>query len=237
MDFTLLATAGTLTINMATLPLVEFFGDNTAAWTKTFAVLGVLAVIAFLLTFVGTKERVHSVAEMRGEIEKISFIDGMKSLFANKYWITMTCVLALFFFYYAINGGTTVYYAKDILGDRNLVGIVNGIFNGVQIAAMFFIAGLVKKYGKKNIFSLGLILSAVGMLILEFSGGNFTVIVLSSVIRGIGNACGGATMWAMVSDTIDYGEWKTGHRTEGLVNSACSFGYKIGNGIGSAFVL
>ena len=62
------------------------------------------------------------------------------------------------------------------------------------------------------------------------------VIVISSVIRGIGNACGGATMWAMVSDTIDYGEWKTGCRTEGLVNSACSFGYKIGNGIGSALL-
>ena len=61
-------------------------------------------------------------------------------------------------------------------------------------------------------------------------------IVISSIIRGIGNACGGATMWAMVSDTIDYGEWKTGYRTEGLVNSACSFGYKIGNGIGSALL-
>ena len=39
-----------------------------------------------------------------------------------------------------------------------------------------------------------------------------------------------------MSDSIDYGEWKTGVRTEGLVNSACSFGYKIGNGIGSALL-
>lgn len=62
------------------------------------------------------------------------------------------------------------------------------------------------------------------------------MIVVSSLIRGIGNACGGATMWAMVSDTIDYGEWKTGYRTEGLVNSACSFGWKIGNGLGSALL-
>lgn len=232
----LLATAGTLTINMVTLPLVEFFGDNTAAWTKTFAVLGVLAVIAFLLTFIGTKERVHSVAEINGESKNISFAEGIKSLFANKYWIMMTCVLALFFLYYAINGGTTVFYAKDILGDRDLVGTINGIFNAIQIAAMFFIAGLVKKFGKRNIFSLGLIFSAAGMMILEFGGGSTPVIVVSSLIRGIGNACGGATMWAMVSDTIDYGEWKTGYRTEGLVNSACSFGYKIGNGVGSALL-
>lgn len=232
----LLATAGTLLINMVTLPLVEFFGDNAAAWTKTFCVLGVLSVIAFLLTFFGTKERVRAVADISGSGENVSFVEGIKSLFANKYWIMMTVVLALFFLYYAINGGTTVYYAKDILGDRNLVSTINGIYNAVQIVAMFFIAKLVKRFGKRNVFSLGLILAAAGMLILEFGGSSMPVLVVSSLIRGIGNACGGATMWAMVSDTIDYGEWKTGHRTEGLVNSACSFGYKIGNGVGSALL-
>ncbi len=101
---------------------------------------------------------------------------------------------------------------------------------------MFFIAMLVKKYGKRNVFTLGLVLDIIGMMILNFSNGAMSLIVVSSVIRGVGNACGGATMWAMVSDTIDYGEWKTGVRTEGLVNSACSFGYKIGNGIGSALL-
>ncbi len=232
----LLATAGTLLINMATLPLVEFFGDNQAAWTKTFCVLGVLAIVAFLLTFIGTKERVHAISELSGENHDVSFVEGLKALFKNKYWIMMTGVLALFFLYYAINGGTTVYYAKDILGDKSLVSTINGIYNAIQIVAMFFIAKLVKKYGKRNVFSLGLILTTIGMLILEFGGSTMAIIVVSSIVRGIGNACGGATMWAMVSDTIDYGEWKTGYRTEGLVNSACSFGYKIGNGVGSALL-
>ena len=178
----LLATAGTLIINTVTLPLVEYFGDNTIAWTKTFCVLGLLAVIAFLFTFFGTKERVVSVAQKQSN-------------------------------------------------DR-----VDVPFAEVQIVGMFFIAMLVKKFGKRNVFALGLILDIVGMLLLNFSNGAMNLIIVSSVIRGIGNACGGATMWAMVSDTIDYGEWKTGYRTEGLVNSACSFGYKIGNGIGSALL-
>ena len=148
----------------------------------------------------------------------------------------MTGMLALFFLMYAINGGSTVYYAKDILGDKNLVGTINGIFNIVQICGMFFIAMMIKKFGKRNIFALGLVLDIIGMLILNYSNGVMSLIIISSVIRGLGNACGGATMWAMVSDTIDYGEWKTGYRTEGLVNSACSFGWKIGNGIGSALL-
>ena len=233
----LLATAGTLTINTFTLPLVEYFGNNASAWTKTFVVFGFVSIAAFLGTFFGTKERVRAneAGEQKVE-ENVPFVTGIKALFQNKYWIMMTGMLALFFLMYSVNGGATVYYAKDILGDKNLVSTINGIFNIVQILGIFFIAMLVKKFGKRNVFSLGLILDIIGMLVLNFLGGFMPVIVVSSVIRGIGNACGGATMWAMVSDTIDYGEWKTGYRTEGLVNSACSFGYKIGNGIGSALL-
>ena len=147
----LLATAGTLTINTFTLPLVEYFGNNASAWTKTFVVFGIVSIAAFLCTFFGTKERVRAneAGEQKVE-ENVPFVTGIKALFQNKYWIMMTGMLALFFLMYSVNGG--------------------------------------------------------------------------------------ATMWAMVSDTIDYGEWKTGYRTEGLVNSACSFGYKIGNGIGSALL-
>lgn len=232
----LLATTGTLIINIGTLPLVEYFGDNASAWTKTFCVFGLLAIIAFLINFFGTKERVKPAGAEERTIEDVPFVTGIKALFKNKYWIMMTGMLALFFLMYSVNGGATVFYAKDILGDRGLVGTINGIFNIVQIVGMFFIAMLVKKYGKRNVFALGLVLDIVGMLLLNFSGGEMGLIVVSSIIRGLGNACGGATMWAMVSDTIDYGEWKTGVRTEGLVNSACSFGYKIGNGIGSALL-
>lgn len=231
----LLATAGTLTINTFTLPLVEMFGNTASAWSKAFVVLGALAVLAFLINFFGTKERVRPAVK-DGVVEDVPFAKGVKALFQNKYWIMMTGMLALFFLMYSVNGGATVYYAKDILGDANLVTTINGIFNVVQIVSMFFIAMLVKRFGKRNVFALGLVFDIVGMLVLNYSGGAMNLIIASSIIRGIGNACGGATMWAMVSDTIDYGEWKTGCRTEGLVNSACSFGYKIGNGIGSALL-
>ena len=42
--------------------------------------------------------------------------------------------------------------------------------------------------------------------------------------------------WSLMSDVDDYGEWKTGYRTEGLINSASSFGFKVGNGLGSAIL-
>ena len=70
------------------------------------------------------------------------------------------------------------------------MALINGIFNVVQIAGMFFIAMLVKRLGKRNVFSLGLVLDIIGMLVLNFSGGSIGIIIVSSIIRGLGNACG-----------------------------------------------
>lgn len=70
----------------------------------------------------------------------------------------------------------------------------------------------------------------------QFVGTSYFGIMFASALKGIGNAGISSCMFAIVSDTIEYGEWKTGYRTEGLINSASSFGFKVGNGLGSAML-
>ena len=55
-------------------------------------------------------------------------------------------------------------------------------------------------------------------------------------LRGIGFGAFSSVIYGMLADTVEYGEWKTGYRTEGLINSASSFGFKVGNGLGSAIL-
>ena len=102
-----LATTGTLIITNLTLPLVEFFGDNLSAWTKTFAVFGVLSIVIFLITFVGTKERVKPSAKSKHE--KLPFLKGIKVLFCNKYWLMITLTLVCIFIQYSLNEGAAVF--------------------------------------------------------------------------------------------------------------------------------
>ena len=45
------------------------------------------------------------------------------------------------------------------------------------------------------------------------------------------------TLFAMVADTIEYGQWKTGTRVEGMLYSSTTFGAKIGGGVGGAVAL
>lgn len=75
-----------------------------------------------------------------------------------------------------------------------------------------------------------------GYSIMGIGADNLTVLIAGCMLRGVGNAGISACMFAMVTDTIEYGEWKTGIRTEGLINSAASFGQKIGNGLSSVIL-
>lgn len=229
-----LATTGTLLITNLTLPLVEFFGDNLSAWTKTFAVFGIFSVLIFLVTFLGTKERVKPSQNTKQE--KLPFIKGIGILFKNKYWLMITLTLVFIFIQYSLNGGAAVYYAKVILNDTKMVGPMNLVASVVQIAAMFTMAFFVKRIGKRNMMIVGAVIYGLGFAMFAFVGVSYGGVMFASALKGIGNACISSCMFAIVSDTIEYGEWKTGYRTEGLVNSASSFGFKVGNGLGSAML-
>lgn len=229
-----LATTGTLIITNLTLPLVEFFGDNASAWTKTFTVFGVLSIVIFLITFTGTKERVKPTVQSKQE--KVPFVKGIRLLFCNKYWLMITLTLVCIFIQYSLNGGAAVYYAKVILHNAKLVGPMNLVASVVQIVAMFFTAFIIKRIGKRNMLIIGAIVYGLGFGMFQFVGTSYIGIMIASGLKGIGNAGISSCMFAIVSDTIEYGEWKTGYRTEGLINSASSFGFKVGNGLGSAML-
>lgn len=229
-----LATVGTLIITNLTLPLVKLFGDNASAWTKTFIIFGILSILVFLITFAGTKERVKP--SKNSHQEKLPFYKGVKYLFQNKYWVMITITLVLIFINYSLNSGAAVYYAKVVLKDPNMVGPMNLIASVVQIAAMFFTAFIIKKIGKRNMLVIGSVIFGLGFAMFAFAGTSYVGIMTACALKGIGNAGISSCMFAIVSDTIEYGEWKTGYRTEGLVNSASSFGFKVGSGLGSAII-
>lgn len=224
----ILATCGTLFIKTCTLPVVKFFGDDARAWTYTFVVFGALEIITFMITFLFTRERVNTSEDKRMSIP-ISL--GFKALVKNKYWFMATLNLVLIFIAQGVNGSSEVYYAKEVLGNGNLVGTFSVALQVTQIVCMFFIAGFVKKFGKRNVLMTGAAIMIVGYGIMGIGAESLPVLIAGCMLRGVGNAGISACMFAMVTDTIEYGEWKTGIRTEGLINSAASFGQKIGNGL------
>lgn len=225
------ALIATSIIIFLTIPLVEAFGGGKTGWTITFTIFSILAGILFIITFLTTKERVTAV---NVEQSKIPIKNGVKALFKNKYWALMVLFLLVSYTGMGLGGGLGVYYAQYILENTALVGPLGlaGLFPAM--IGLLFVAPIIKKFGKRNAIIIGLLFGLIGTVVILVDPTNFTLVLVGSIIRGIGGVPMVASFFAMLADTIEYGEWKTGIRTEGLVYSAGSFGTKVGMGLGAA---
>ncbi len=227
------AFGGGMVVNAATLPLVAFFGNDSAAWQKTFLVYGVAAIVLFLVVFFTTKEAVTETAEENGKVEKVSIRDALLSLLKNKYWIQL---LAIFFLNSTVNAfiGVNVYYAQYIMDDTTLVGTLSLFQNIASFAAFAACTMIIRKVGKQRIAVGGVAISFIGYAMVLLNPTSYAILYTAAVVKGIGNAALSGVMYGMLADTVEYNDWHSGIRAEGLVFSANSIGQKVGSGIGSA---
>lgn len=72
-----------------------------------------------------------------------------------------------------------------------------------------------------------MLLWAAGDVLNYFWGYNSFYFVIFSCIAFFGTAFVNSLNWALVPDTVDYGEWKTGIRAEGSVYTGYTFSRKI----------
>ena len=95
---------------------------------------------------------------------------------------------------------------------------------------------LVARFGKKNLYQYCGLFTVVGGVGLFFVPGNLPLLalVLHRRSRAFGVQLINTLMFALEADTVEYGEWKTGQRTEGATYAIFSFTRKITQSIGGA---
>ena len=144
-------------------------------------------------------------------------------------------LLAIFFLNSVVNAfiGVNVYYAQYIMNDDSLVGNLSIFQNIASFAAFAICTGIIRKIGKQKIAISGVAISFIGYAMVLLNPTSYAVLYIAAIIKGVGNAALSGVMYGMLADTVEYNDWKSGIRAEGLVFSANSIGQKIGSGIGS----
>ena len=228
-----MAQIGFLFVTTVTLPMVKSFGDNQRAWVITFALLTTLSVILCWFTVAGTRE----IREIRdADKEEVTFSTRCKAMFQNKYWLLATGFFLVFSIGYALNQAALVYYSKWLLGNEQLVSLLTWAFLLPVMIGFLGLPKLIRSFGKTKLMIAGILISIVGLLLMALFPFSLGVAIASQIIKGIGQIPLLGIVWALFPDTIEYGEWKTGIRSEGLLYSSGSFAQKLGIGLGSALL-
>jgi glucuronide carrier protein len=142
-------------------------------------------------------------------------------------------------FFYLIGlfavGGATAYYAIYVLGDARYIIWMTLVTVVVQFAAAPFVPRLVARFGKKNLYQYCGFFTVAGGIALFLAPASLPLLALLCVaVKGFGVQLINTLMFALEADTVEYGEWKTGQRTEGATYAIFSFTRKITQSIGGA---
>lgn len=210
-------------------PQIQGAGDLQRSLTLTTLALVVLGTALYLLTFFTTREQVE-----RDEAS-VGLRDTAQTVRQNKALISL-CLSGLMFLtgWFSLQT-VAVFYARDVLGNTDLYIVLTIVQTvGVFLAATF-VPHLVRLIGKKRayqLFGVVAIASGIGVALAPASIPAIAIAVFGVLGVGLGGV--NTLMFALAADTVDYGEWKTGHRTEGASYSVFSFTRKIGQGVGAA---
>jgi GPH family glycoside/pentoside/hexuronide:cation symporter len=226
-----------MVITILLIPSTNALGGDQRAWVIVGGIMGVVFALSQVITFFANKEQAYSGNAVKdGEEEKKPFIESVKLLFHNKYWLIM---LAAMFFIQTVSslaGATSIYYAKWIWRNENLVAISGAVGLIPVIIGYGITVPLVKKFGPAKTARIALFVGICGAIVRAIFPYNFIITLAFGCFTSFSIIPFFSVAWVMINNTAEYSEWKYGKRILGMANAANSFGFKVAGGLAGAIV-
>lgn len=211
--------------------LMGTLGTTRGGWTTMFLIIGVpLALIGFT-RFLVVKEVNTDVATENSVVEFKEFLPALK----NKYvWLLVGITMLVFL---VQNGNTAVgtYYFQYIVGDVTLMSVV-GMLGLVSPFLLLIMPKLLQKISISQLFFVFFAIGVVGGVIRGFAGANLAMIMIGSILLTLALLPPSYFSLILITYIMDYHEWKTGSRVEGVIAAINSFASKLAGGLASGGV-
>lgn len=201
-------------------------------WMVTGVILGVIAGVLILITGVTCPEMVGM--EEDGAPQALPLKKQLPAVMKNRYFWIALILGALTLFVNANAIGAQMHYCNVVLHDPMYMTTLMSFGMLPGIIVLFFMPYFANKFSKRVFMACGALLMIVGFVVIGIAGENRMLLLTGTILRSVGIGPMFAGLYAFCADAADYGEWKYGVRSEGLMASSQSIGSKIGIGFGSA---
>ncbi len=211
----------------------EVANADTLKWTYFIAAV-VLVVAAIPMFFYGFK---HTKERFTADDNPPSFGHNMKLLFKNKelLLIVLSGSLGGARMVYTYTGG--LYFAKYVLQNEGMYSLITLLVVPGGLVASLLVPWMSKKFTKKWAYIIVHLFGGLVMGVMYFVGYDATwklvVAAIGLVLLGIPQGVNNIITYAMIGDTVDYLEWKTGERGEGICFAMQTLINKIGMAVGA----
>ena len=219
------ASFGTLSMSALAFPLIAYFGgaDEAFGFLWLAIISGLIAIALLFVTVYSVREKVDEIVTSNLP----NFVSITKTVATNyPFWIVFGCILILGSTGVMFNKNL-IYFVKYGLELHEYQGLILGVSSGTSFLSLPFWAYLALKIGKRETWLISMTIAFIGLLLFFYypiASLNELLILLALI--GVGNGAGGVLFWSMLPDTVEYGEWKSGIRTESSLYGFMTFAQK-----------
>lgn len=229
----ILANLGGLVVAFFVPLLSTFLGNTTGntvlGWQLTMSILGVIGACLLIFCFKSTKERVV----LQKSEDKVKLTDIFEQFRINRPLVVLSIFFIIIFGVNSISNSVGIYYVTYNLGREDLVKWYGLLGSLPALVVLPFLPKISKSLGKKRLLNYALLLNIVGLLaLLIIPPSNVALVLIFRLVAAAGSLTAGGYMWALIPETIEYGEYKTGKRMGGLIYAIIGFFFKFGMALG-----
>lgn len=217
-------------VSIGTRPFLKQFESEADGF---FALVILYAITSSgLLIYSGLKSK-ERIAPSR---EKYHLKDIIPIVFKNEALLILSLAMFLNTCIWVVANSVSLYYFKYIIGNADLQSVFFLWMLPANILGVILTPLLTAKFGKRNIFIFGSAMVVVANLTRHFIAGDSLILFtgISMVATATMMFCS-ICQWGMVPDTVEYGQFKSGIRSEGIPFAFFSFTYKAGMAFGGSF--
>ncbi len=200
-------------------------------FTMIAVVFGVLCIVCYLLLCNLTVERVH---QKDAPGEKFDYGKVLKAALKNRPLIGVMVATIGSMLYITGSSQLRSYIYKEYYQDTGMMTLASLGSLPVMLICFALVPKIVDKFGKRNVI---LVMSAYNLalsaIILLFPIPDAFLYTILNLLATIGQTAFTMLIWALVTDCLDYSEWKMNVRSDGSMYSLYTFSRKIGSTIAS----
>lgn len=213
-------------------PITSALGNTPKAWFMVALVIAALYVLFLLFPILGVKEHKNFVEKE----ESTSLKDMWKALTGNDQLMWTTLSMALFMIGYCTTTGFATYYMQYLYGDINMYAVLAGVCGVAQLGALLIFPLVSKKRNRRQLYTIATVMVIAGYGMFFFAEHSLALIAIAAVIIFVGQAFIQLLMLMFLADTIEYGQWKMGKRSESITFSIQPLINKIGGALSTALI-
>lgn len=225
-----------LIVNGITANIMLFFSGKGAevangnGYFMTALVYAIISIPCFLAVFFTSKEQV--VPEVTKE--KFSLTATISGLVKNKNLMILLVIMILQMAAWMGRIGVVIYYIMYCLGSFTLIPVIMLAPSVCGIVSSLLVPKVMSKLGKRVTLQIAVTCQGLALLAMYFTPfDNLTLIIIESGLVGFFNVSFPCSL-SLLGDAIDYNEYKTGIRNDGIAYATYGLAQKLGNAIGAS---